>query len=271
MRRWLVLLGAASVVFSVSIGPVRAAAATAMVRVAHFSPDTGGVDVYVDGGFVVGNVSYRTVSDYVSLPAGSHSLALRAAGSPPNSPPAVASTAVLEGGHAYTVAGVGPNAQLRGVIFDDDLSAPAAGAAKVRVVNAAVDTGPVQVKFRGQPTAFPQTDFPGASQYVAVSPGLYDVDVLAAASGSTLGDAPQVTFGSGITYTLATIGGVGQPVRVLPLVDARAAAVIPQGPAATGGGGSAPMISREPLTLVSLGVVLCGVALLAARRRTRRR
>jgi hypothetical protein len=225
------------------------------------------VDVYVDGHFLLGNVNYRTVSDYVSLPAGSHLLELRPAGTPASSPPAVASSAVLESGHAYTVAGVGPHAQLHGAIFDDDLSAPSPGAAKVRVVNAAVGTGPLQVKFRQPGTAFPQTDFPAASPYVPVSPGQYDVDVLAATTGSSLGDAPQLAFGAGITYSLVAIGGVGQPIRVLPLVDARGSAVTPQGGAATGAGGTAPSTSREPLTVLSVAIALCGVGLLIARRR----
>ena len=47
-----------------------ALAGTALVRVAHFSPDTAGVDVWVDGKKVLSNVGYNTVSDYVSLPVG---------------------------------------------------------------------------------------------------------------------------------------------------------------------------------------------------------
>ncbi len=268
MRRWLVLLAAASLLAPVVVAPAASAdTGTALVRVAHFSPDTGGVDVYVDGHFVLGNVNYRTVSDYVSLPAGSHLLELRPAGAAPDSPPAVSSNAVLESGHAYTVAGVGPHAQLSGAIFDDDLSSPSQGSAKARMVNAAVGEGPLEIKFRQASTVFPQTDFPAASQYIAVSPGQYQLDILAVANGSTLGDGAQLTFGAGITYTLVAIGGVGQPVRVLPLVDSRGSAVTPAGGAATGGGGTAAAPNGESLALIPAAVALCGVALLLVRRR----
>ncbi|MBV8951402.1 MAG: DUF4397 domain-containing protein [Actinobacteria bacterium] len=269
MRRWLVPVAVLSLLLVLArVGGVAAAdAGTAQVRVAHFSPDTGGVDVYVDGHFLLGNVNYRTVSDYATVAAGSHLLELRPVGASPTSPPAVSSNAVLEAGHAYTVAGVGPHAQLHGVIFDDDLSAPASGEAKARLVNATVGDGPVELKFSDASTVFPQTDFPAASPYLAVRPGEYDVTVLASSSGSTLDDAPQVDFGAGITYTLVAIGGAGQPVRVLPVVDARGSAVTPVGGAATGGGGTAPAALTEPLTLVSATVAACGIGLLVTRRR----
>lgn len=269
MRRWLVLAGVLSLLLPLAPAGRAAAAdpSAALVRVAHFSPDTGGVDVYVDGHFLLGNVNYRTVSDYASLAAGSHLLELRPAGASATSAPAVSSTAVLEAGHAYTVAGVGPHAQLHGAIFDDDLSAPSAGDAKARLVNAAVGQGPVELRFRQLSTAFPQTDFPGASPYLAVAPGQYDVDVLAASTGSTLDATPQVAFGAGITYTLVAVGGAGQPVHLLPVVDARGTAVAPVGGAATGGGGTVPDDLADPLTMFSAVIALAGIALLVARRR----
>lgn len=51
-----------------------AAPGTTLVRVAHLSPDTAGVDVYVDGERALGNVNFETVSNYQTIPAGRHKL-----------------------------------------------------------------------------------------------------------------------------------------------------------------------------------------------------
>ena len=81
MKSALALVALLAVVALVPSPPVSADApgsvADALVRVAHFSPDTAGVDVWVDGKRVLQNVGYDTVSDYVALPSGDHEFALR--------------------------------------------------------------------------------------------------------------------------------------------------------------------------------------------------
>ncbi len=62
------------------------------VRLAHLSPDTPSVDVYLDAlSFtmperVFQGVAYGTVSDYLPLPAGSYSVSMRLAGAPRDTP-----------------------------------------------------------------------------------------------------------------------------------------------------------------------------------------
>lgn len=53
---------------------------TANVRVAHLSPDAPAVDVYVDGAAVLEDVPFGAVSDYLELPAGSHTIEVAPAG-----------------------------------------------------------------------------------------------------------------------------------------------------------------------------------------------
>src|SRR5258708_4869757 len=66
-----------------SLSAVPAAAAgpsVGFVRVAHFSPDGPEVDVYVDGARTLAGVAYKAVSSYQPMPAGGHTVDVRAAG-----------------------------------------------------------------------------------------------------------------------------------------------------------------------------------------------
>lgn len=244
MKRLFALLTVLAVVAvlapaSGAIDAPAAAPGSALVRVAHFSPDTAGVDVWVDGTRQLQNVRYNTVSDYATLPAGPHQLALRPFGAPATSTPLLSADVTLAAGSAYTVAGVGLNKKLRGQIFDDDLSTPAAGAARVRVINAAVGIEPISVTLAGGPAFRGSIGFAAASPYEQVTAGKHDVQVLGSAHEKVLLSVPGVDVGAGIVYSFAVIGGAGKPTQFVPVVDARGPAVTPIGAAKTGGGGTA--------------------------------
>ncbi|MBZ0287293.1 MAG: NADH-quinone oxidoreductase subunit J, partial [Anaerolineae bacterium] len=59
---------------------LEAAAAEPALRVAHFAPDVGLVDVYANGQMVASNVLYGGATAFTTLPAGEYNLALYTAG-----------------------------------------------------------------------------------------------------------------------------------------------------------------------------------------------
>ena len=67
------------------------------------------------------------------------------------SSPVIDTPVDLTAGYAYTVAAVGlvADGSLTAEVYQDDLRAPSAGNAKVRVVHASPDAGPVDVVPRG--------------------------------------------------------------------------------------------------------------------------
>ena len=73
-------------------GRGRAQEGDSYLRLAHLSPDTPKVDVYVASvadparSFVVPGVGYGAVSPYQPLPAGSYVISMRGAGAPADSP-----------------------------------------------------------------------------------------------------------------------------------------------------------------------------------------
>ena len=160
-----------------------AGASPSYVRLAHLSPDTPQVDVYVDSAadparsFVVPGVGYGVVSDYRPMPADTYVISMRAAGAPADSPPVISATVQAQPGAAYTIAGTGRSAELGLSVLNDKLDMPPAGKASVRVINAALsvpvaDVGPVDGRVWAQ-----DVKFGTGTSYVDCPLGNWDLQV----------------------------------------------------------------------------------------------
>lgn len=99
------LAAAAAVVLApLTVGAASASAAdgTATVTVVHGIPDTA-VDVYVDGKKALPDFAFKTVTDPIPLPAGSHDIAIRKAGDPADAEPVLSGKATLKSGDNATL------------------------------------------------------------------------------------------------------------------------------------------------------------------------
>ena len=162
IRRLFVLGLALLVALALAAPALAQGAGEAQVRVAHLAPDAPNVDVYVNGDPVLTNVAYTTVSGYLSLPAGTQQVTVYATGD--TTTPVIDVPVELAAGGAYTVAAVGlvADGSLTAQVYQDDLSSPSSGNAKVRVVHASPDAGPVDVVPRGGEELVAGLTFPEA-------------------------------------------------------------------------------------------------------------
>jgi hypothetical protein len=83
-------------------GTATAAGGTAKVTVVHGIPDTD-VDVYVDGKKALPDFKFKTVTDQIALPAGSHDIAVRKAGDASSAKPILTTKATLNSGDNATI------------------------------------------------------------------------------------------------------------------------------------------------------------------------
>ena len=124
------------------------------VQLAHLSPNTPAVDVYLysfgdsTAQLVLKHVAYGTVSPFQQLAAGDYTVAMRLAGAPAKSKAVLSNAVDVQAGHAYTVAGMGPAKGLRIQIIPDRLTTPA-GKSLVRVIQASLDQNSVTVTAGG--------------------------------------------------------------------------------------------------------------------------
>jgi hypothetical protein len=277
-----VILAALLSVVALSVGALSAGWSAAparadergLLRVAHLSPDTPAADVSIEplggeeSGAPVTGVRYGTVSGWQRLAPGRYAVALRASGAPASTPPALSTAVDVTPGSVQTVAAVGRFADLRLQLLDEDLSSPASGRARVRVVDAA-SAGPLDVVLTGGPALAGRLAFPGVSGWSEVAGGA------ATARLSAGGGAPvevPLRLPAGSVTTLLVLDAPGGGLTLRPVVDAGGPSVPPSGAVPAGGGGTAGSPPPGgPLRPVAAGLCVAAIVALLLTARLRRR
>jgi hypothetical protein len=244
------------------------------LRLAHLSPDTPNVDVYVASvsdparSFVVPGVGYGAVSPYQPLPSGSYVISMRGAGAAPDSPAVISTSVDARPGGAYTVAGVGMSAELGLAVLSDKLETPAAGKASVRVINGAASAPAVDVGPANGPTWAGPVKFGTDTPYVDVPLGTWNLKVTSPDGGPELTTPCQLDANSTYTVLLVDRGGA---LKAELLTDSAGSAVVPSGGVNAGYGGMADRVGVDPAELagVLIMVVAAGLVLAVWQRRAR--
>ena len=266
------LLGLASPAAEAATG---AAADSGWLRLAHLSPNTPAVDVYLysfgdpSAQIVLRHVSYGTVSPYQRIASGEYTVSMRAAGAAPATKPVLSATVDIASGAAYTVAGLGPLKELRLQVLRDRLATPT-GKALVRVIQASLQQPRVTV-VAGRQVLGSQQELGTVSQYQAMQPGTWTVR----ATGPSRSAVARISLPADSIHTIVVLDDHGHlALRVLD--DAAGSAVQPFGGAATGFGGTAPRPAPSPrpwLVTAAAGLVLAlagGSRLIRPRRQPER-
>ena len=266
------IAAAAGLVFAGS--PAGAVASPSYVRLAHLSPDTPKVDVYMtsytrpDWKCLLKGVGYGAVSLYQRVQPDRYAVSMRPAGAPASSPPVLSTNVDAAAGKAYTVAGVGPYAALGLTVLNDDLALPGSGKARVRVINGSARSKTVSVTVQDGPSVTDGVAFAKTTPYSAVSAGKWTLQV-ASTSQPDMETTSAVDLSAGDVYSLVVLDAGDGGLTLATHPDAVSAAVTPSGSIETGGGGTAG--PHLPLWLPA-GVGAVGIALLAtAFVRSRRR
>lgn len=257
------LLGPAAVALAPSASAT--APGYAIVRGAHFSPDTPGVDVYLTslaGGtssLWLSSVGYGDVSPYNRLPAGIYAVSMRPHGAAASTPAALSWTLNAQADNAYTAAAVGMNAQLHGIVLHDELNPPAAGSGRVRVIQAASRAPEATIQANNGPTVATDAAFATATPYSTVAAGTYPVTVTAS-GGAALTAQATVPVKSASVNSIVVLDAKGSGIDVRTITDAAGAAVAPTGAVPAGGGGTA---DTDPLSWLPMGGLIGGTLLTA--------
>lgn len=196
-------------------GPV----ATGDVRIVHASPNAPAVDVMVDDAYALTGVAYRGVSMFVPVETGTRRIRVRASGT---------STTVIDAqlpiteGESYTVLATGLLANIQPLVAENDLTAPAAGQVKVRVIHAAPAAAGVDVYVTapGAPLTGPvltNVPFRAVSNYLSIPAGTYQIRVTPTGTTTVAIDA-TVAFAAGQIRTIVATDAPGGGAPLAPVV-----------------------------------------------------
>jgi hypothetical protein len=264
------VLGAAGLL-GIGASAASAATGTGYLRLAHLSPNTPAVDVYLysfgdpSAMVVLRHVGYGDVSPYQAVASGEYTVAMRAAGAAASSKPVLSTTIDVVNGDAYTVAGMGPFDGLRLQVLNDRLRTPA-DKSLVRVIQASMHQTNVTVT-AGTKTLGSNLAFTTVTRYKTVNPGTMTVS----ATGSTEHGSGTFTLAPDTIYTFVVLDNAGQ-LKITGLVDSSGSQAMPAGAAATGFGGTAPRPGDALLPWVgaaAAGLLIAAGGVIGVRRRRR--
>jgi hypothetical protein len=241
------------------------------IRLAHLSPNTPAVDVYLysfgsaKAQLVIPHVAYGTVSPFEQIAAGEYTVAMRGAGAPASSKPVLQTAVDVAAGHAYTVAGMGPASGLRLQVIPDRLTTPR-GKALVRVIQASMQQDTVTVT-AGSTKLASNLKFASVTSFVTVKPGIWSVR----AAGSTESATASIDLVAGSIHTIVVLDEPGK-LAIDDLLDAQGSKVNPAGAPQTGFGGTAARPGAALLPWAAAGVAglviaVSGATMLGRRRR----
>jgi len=239
-----VLLGIPAAAASAS----SATTGTGWIRLAHLSPNTPPVDVYL---YSFGNTNAQIVLHHVT--AGEYSVAMRSSGASPSSPPVLSTSVNVKADHAYTVAGMGPESGLRLQVLDDQLTTPP-GKSLVRVIQASLKQQVVKFHCSCGGDIAPKASFASVSPYQPIPPGTWTMSAI----GTTAKTSKPVSLVAGTVHTQVVLDGANG-LEIVDLVDAAGAGKPPVGGVTTGFGGTAGHGPGSPapwLALIGAGALI---------------
>jgi len=192
--------------------------ATAQLRVMHASPDAPAVDVLVNDGKTLSNVSFPADSGYLSLLAGNYNLKVNAANTTTT---VINADATLARGKSYSIFAVGLLAGIEPLVLEDDRIS-VADKARIRVIHASPDAPNVDV-LANDAKVLSNVPFKAASTYLEVPAGNYVFKLNVAGTATTALTSPSIALEAGKVYTAVAIGsvasGASNPLALKLLTD----------------------------------------------------
>jgi hypothetical protein len=238
----VVAIGAiATPALAATSAPVAAPTATGSVgwlRIAHLSPDTKSVDVRITalmGGasvYDLDSVKYGAVSSYKAMPNGVYTIAMVPAGSKSSAKPMLSASVSVIAGKASTVAAYGLNKKLKLKVFTDDLSSPAAGRARIRLIQASTTTPSIDVTTATGISIAKNAKSGTATGYAEVASGPWFLTL----TGKNVESIAPVTLANGSVTTLFALDTTRGGLAVRSVIDSAAVGAVPVGGVQTGGG-----------------------------------
>jgi hypothetical protein len=185
----------------------------------HLSADAPALDIYVDGGRAVTGLGFGEASEYLGLAPGGHQVQITPSG---RLDQLLSDTARIDAGSSYTwvIAGIVSSADVsipltpdlqigRHVQLNDNAGSSGNGLPRLRIVNASPGSGNLDVRTDGDGGVALATglSYGNASDYTALQPGAYTVNVFAAGGQSPLASIGALAVQGQNAYTLV-LGGL---------------------------------------------------------------
>jgi hypothetical protein len=192
---------------------VNAQDTTTQIRVAHLSPDTPSVDVYVDGAKAIESLAFNGITGWIELQAGSHSIAVSPAGTSIDDAAIGPATLNFRAGAWTTIAATGSLSAgtLGPAIISEDIQALQTTETFVTVFHGIEDAPSVDVILPDGTAVISGLAF-GESASLTIPQGVYNLQVVpAGATEPVVIDLTGTTLVGQVYYFVAASGTLASP------------------------------------------------------------
>lgn len=172
------------------------------LRIGHFSPDAPAVNVSANGGTLLEDVSFGTLSEYMEVDAGSYDVevAPEAGGDA-----VISATLELDDDTDYTVLAVGLLADIEPLVVTDDRPSIGDDESCVRFIHTAPDAPAVDILADGA-MLFENVAFGASVDFATVGSGSHDIEVRPNGSTDVVLSRPGIDFDGATAYTVLATG-----------------------------------------------------------------
>ena len=179
----------------------------ARVRVIHASPDAPAVDVWVNGAPAFTNLSFKGITSYARLRAGTYHIQVVPHGV--TSPVVIDATLTLGKRTDYTIMAIGVLAHIHPLVLVDSNRPVRDDMVRVRFVHASPDAPAVDIAVHDGPVLFSNVSFGQSGGYITVPAGTYPLEVRLAGTQTVVLSLGNVTLKEEQVYSAFAVGLVG--------------------------------------------------------------
>lgn len=213
---WWSGLSATLLLIGFAFTTIGCGSSSTQIRFVHAADGAGNVDVLIDTKSVSTNLPYSNSTSYIKASSGTRTIEVRPTGTTAD---LVKVTPTLAGGSSSTAIVVNtPSITLS--IFTDDNSNPPSGDAKLRIINAAQNAGPMDPYLispgsgiSGVSPSAPTIAFNSSTQkYLTPAAGSYEIVLTQAGTQNIIvdtGSSSPLSLGAGQVRTLVAIDNLG--------------------------------------------------------------
>lgn len=175
----------------------------AKVRILHTSPDAPNVDIYINGRRVIRDLSFKQISNELSLKAGKYHVDIYPAGNMVDS--VLNKIITVEPGKSYTLTAIDSVKKLRLLAYQNEPTTPL-NESKVRFIHLSPDASSIDIAVKDRDVVFPKVSYKQATEYLGLTPMTVDLEVREAGSKEVILPMPKVTFKPNESYTIVFLG-----------------------------------------------------------------
>lgn len=188
------------------------------VRVLHASPDAPSVDIYANGDMIVENLAYKELTNYLPVMPGNYNIQVYPAGQ--KMTPVIDTNVMVKPQSSYTLAA---NGMLKNIsllpIMEPYVNMMNSGKSYIRFVHLSPNAPSVDITLPDGTVLFRNVAFKDITEYMAVDPGIYTLQVRPTGSNQVVLTVPNVMLYPDMVYTVYAVGLVGDTPSLEALLE----------------------------------------------------